>query len=798
MGIAGLALAVALSGLLPSLPGWLHLGLILVLIGGFLAALGKGLGGFRLPDQQAIARRLERDSGLPHRPLSTLEDLQATGHGDPDTRALWRLHRRRMTESLRHLRVRPPRAGLAGVDPLGLRALLAMVLVVTALGAGDNWSTNLRDALRPNLAGAAAQDQLANLDVWVNPPAYTGQPPRFLDMANSVTEAGAGAPVLDMPVGSHVLSRFQGGTGAPELRIGETPHPFKEVSPGAYKVEAVIDGGGRIAVHGEDEEPIAHWRISVVPDQDPSAEFVSPPARTERAALRIDYAASDDYGVESLIVEIERPDAPDEKPLDLELPLSPGDRESLDGASYFDLTAHVWAGLEVDITLIASDAIGQVGRSERFRTVMPERIFTHPLARALVELRKRLTVDPDGKRFEVANTLAALYEQPSHYFGDIVVGMLMKSAERRLVYDARPSAVPEVQSLLWEAALRLEDGDLAVAERDLRDVQKRLMEALARGAPDEEIQRLMDELEQALDRYLQAMAEQLQERMSEGEDPPPLPENAQMLGERDLQEMLQTMRELAQNGARQAAQELLQQMQDILENLQMQPFAQQMTEQQKRALRMMRDMDQMLRDQRELLDRSFRRSQQSRPGETGNRGRTGRQGERSTEGTQGMGQSLQDAQTQEALRRALGDMMRQLGEALGEIPQPLGRAEQQMRGAEQALGRNAPGEAIGPQTRAIDFLQQGMSEMADQLSEQMMDQPGAGQGQIGARPGQRPDPLGRRPGGQGVESTEGVEIPTGGDIQRAQQILRELRRRAGERGRPEIERNYIDRLLDRF
>ena len=35
-------------------------------------------------------------------------------------------------------------------------------------------------------------------------------------------------------------------------------------------------------------------------------------------------------------------------------------------------------------------------------------------------------------------------------------------------------------------------------------------------------------------------------------------------------------------------------------------------------------------------------------------------------------------------------------------------------------------------------------------------------------------------------------------LEKAKGILEELRRRAGERARPEIERDYIDRLLKQF
>ena len=43
-----------------------------------------------------------------------------------------------------------------------------------------------------------------------------------------------------------------------------------------------------------------------------------------------------------------------------------------------------------------------------------------------------------------------------------------------------------------------------------------------------------------------------------------------------------------------------------------------------------------------------------------------------------------------------------------------------------------------------------------------------------------------------------VKIPDENILQKSRQILDELRRRAGERSRPSIELDYIDRLLKRF
>jgi uncharacterized protein (TIGR02302 family) len=396
----------------------------------------------------------------------------------------------------------------------------------------------------------------------------------------------------------------------------------------------------------------------------------------------------------------------------------------------------------------------------------------------------------------VVRGLRRLGERPAHFFGDVVVSLAIRSAERRLIYDKRDAAVPQVQQLMWETALRIEEGELAVAEQDLRRIQRELMEALDRQAPDEEIARLMDELQQALDRFMQALAERMAEQLARGAEPQAPPEDAQILQGRDLQEMLEMARRMAESGARDAARDMLSRLQEILENLRLSPMARGMDQQGQQALDMMRGLQSLTRRQQELLDRSFRRSQRQRPG--GEMQMPGQRGQRPG------GSAMSDAQQQEALRRSLGRLMRQLGNALGSIPGPLGRAEQEMRGAVDALRREAPGDAVGPQGRALDQLRQGMQATAEALMEQMQQmgqgqQPGEGQGRFGWRPGMQRDPLGRRTGdGLGMESAEDVDIPDRMELKRAHQILRELRRRSGQRSRPELELDYIDRLLQRF
>ena len=61
---------------------------------------------------------------------------------------------------------------------------------------------------------------------------------------------------------------------------------------------------------------------------------------------------------------------------------------------------------------------------------------------------------------------------------------MLRFAISRLTADETRAAVPPVLGLLWDVALRLEDGSLSLVERELRDAQQALQEALARDADE--------------------------------------------------------------------------------------------------------------------------------------------------------------------------------------------------------------------------------------------------------------------------------------------------------------------------
>jgi uncharacterized protein (TIGR02302 family) len=764
VGIAGAFLALALFDLPARLPGLLHAALLLLVAAALVAALVPALRRFRLPDRAAERRRIEAASGLAHRPLTALEDRLSGAGGDAATAALWEAHRARMAAQMKALQVGWPKAGLLRRDPFGLRAALAIVLLLAAIDAGQDWSERLARSFTPGFASAGAA-AATHLDIWVTPPEYTGLPPQFLP-------AAAPDKPITVPTGSTVLAQVFGGDDPPKLEIDDKTSAFSRVDAHNFKGSATLTAGRKLAVR-QDGRTLGAWPIAVIPDLPPKIDFLKSPQHTEHGVLRLEYHASDDYGVESAQAIITRPGDPS-PPITLDLPLPGQHLKDVHDTSFNDLTAHPWAGLPVDIHLEAKDALGQTGESDTIRITLPERIFRNPVARAIIEQRRQLTLDP-GQREVVAETLSDLSLRPQFFNDDKVVFLALRTAQARLVLNKDAATIPAVQQLLWQTAVRIEDGRAPLMQHDMRDAMKALQDALAHNAPDAEIERLMQQLKRAIDRYLQALAQNAA-RQGAAQNQQPI-DPSQLLSERDLQRMLDRARELARTGSRAAARDLLAQLQDMLENLRLAQQGQ-MGGAQGQA---MREMQQMMDRQQQLLDKSFR---QSRPGQMGQMGE---------------GQEGSMANEQEALRRELGEMMRRLGEQPGDVPQSLGRAERAMRGATGALQRGQPGDAIAPQTEALDQLQQAARNLAQQM---------LGRGQTGDREGfgeaQR-DPFGRF---NPQEQTDGG-IDDGGRmrmgapvdnyaVEKAKSILEELRRRAGETGRPPIEHDYIDRLLKQF
>lgn len=861
IGLLTIFAVVSVAGIWPRLGDAAHYGVLAVFAAALLSALVFAVR-TPWPVRDDAVRRIERVSGAVHRPASSYEDTMSVVSDDGVAEKLWRAHRARLAKAMKALRVGHPSPGTHRFDPYAVRALAVLALVLTTVGAGSQFWPQIREAFRFSDARMLAA---ARLDAWVTPPGYTSKAPIMLadgarDPATGPLPAATGALVV--PTRSILIVRFSGARDlAPELEI---------LSPGSENVERIsaatsksaagsadtsrgsgtgavtelryeLTHSARVRVVAKGSE-VTSWTFDVTPDLPPVIALIKKPERSARGALKLTYKVSDDYGVTSAEARVaklpEKPDdleksvgawaskkltgprPPHERPPTLALKLPRAGATQVETFSHLELGSHPWAGLKVELWLEAKDVAGQIGDSEKVEIVLPQRRFDNPIARAVIEQRRKLSEDP-RYRPDVLRAMEALTLEPEGFLDDIPAFLGLRMAYHRLKRSPSREVRNGVIEQLWQVAVRIEDGDLSDAERRLREAQEKLSKLLEQGASDKEIADAMKELREALNDYMRELAQQNEEPNNyvDGQNP-----DQQVLSSRDLDQMMKNIEEMAKSGSREQAQQMLSELRDLLDRLQSSKQSAQQNQKSREMMQKMDELGNLVGKQQQLMDDTFgqmrkdgergeqgqqrqgqqgQRGKQGQRGEQGQRGQQGQRGEQGQngEGQKGEGQKGQRGQGQSGQgglgerQRALRDELDQLQRGLDELgmgsSEQLNAAREAMENAEKALGDKDLDTATDEQARALDQMRKGAQEMAQQMLQNMPQR----YGQNGDTPR---DPLGRPQRSQGPDMGSSVKVPDEIDRQRAREILEELRRRIGEQTRPPTELDYIERLLRRF
>ncbi len=815
--VAGLFASLSWFGAFRAVPDWARLCLLAAFVAAAAAALFL-LRFFRAPTAAEVDRRIERANRLEHAPLHAQTDRPTAD--DPFALALWREHQRRMAARLDRLGGDLPHARIPERDPWGLRAACVLLLVVAFPFSFGPRGGAIGDAFRTHDAGAAVP---ARIDAWVTPPAYTGKAPVFLT-AQGETDRPA---IVRVPAGSEIAVRIAGGSGEETLswlKAGDQeavplaaeaaapqdrPRRGERGEPNARRFAATLQADGLLALRSGPRE-LRSWAFAVIADAPPTIRFAHEPGRAVNGTLELSYVVEDDYGPVSAEARFAlapgvaaggaRPlyDAPEMK---LALPRATASDKG--ARTTRDLTDHGWAGAPVAITLHAADAAGQEAASETKTIVLPERPFYNPLARALVEQRRILALDANDKP-RVLALMDALTLRPEEGFDNLSHYLGVMSARARLKQADSDEALRETADYLWEIALAIESGAFSDAQKRLTQAQDALQQALEQGADDEEIERLMSELREAMQDFLRELAEQMARDPSMATQ---MPQDGQEMRQSDLDRMLDQLENLARSGAREQAMDMLQQLRDMMNNLQA-GRPQQPGQGQGEQSEMRQQMDQlgeMMRRQQELMNETFRLDQMQR-GQNRQGGQPDqRQGQRQGQGQGKGGQPMSPEEFGEAMRelqegqgrlrdeldgltRSLDGMGIRPGEGFGEAGEAMGRAE-------GALGEGEGERATGEQGQALEALRRGAQDMMSQM-QQALRRDGRGGGEGGREQAADRDPLGRPLSSTGPDFGNSVKVPDEIDVQRARRILDEIRRRLGNALGPEIERDYLERLLD--
>ncbi|MGC2783426.1 MAG: TIGR02302 family protein, partial [Roseiarcus sp.] len=592
-----------------------------------------------------------------------------------------------------------------------------------------------------------------------------------------------------------------------------------------------IHGSGKATIL-RSGQPVAVAVLAVTPAGVPTIVSTEDPRANLSGTLTLAYRTQDRFGLASARADFARShEGPGPAPRTLAPPpqaalqLPPTDNGVGDGRTTVDLSEHPWAGAKVTMRLSAVSISGKTGESAPIEVTLPQRIFHNPLARALVEQRRNLVMDPDHEPKRVATALAGLSIAPELFDTPANIYLGLKQAKTSLEHAHNDADLLDVAALLWAMAQQLENGDATQAQRDLRAAEQALREALQRGASDEEIKKLMQQLREAANRFMSEMARNAPESR-------PDDQNVQS---KDMNKMMDQMEDAARNGSREDAQAMLDQMQEMFENMRSAQDGQE-SPAEREMRKQIGELEKLLRDQQALRDDTFRSDQkdrtskrarrnQSSPGQQDSQDQDGsnapEQGDNDSDQSDQQGQDQAD-QGQQG-QPQLGDRQQELRDRLAELQRKLKSlgmkgekgfddAQGDMKEAEGDLkggqgktgqsGQSGKGAAVDAQGRALEALRDG----AQGLQKQMEGQGGQGKGRNGrgnyvarrSRPGEMPsdDPLGR--GAEGDKGREDGPLKgTANAAERARRVMEELRRRLADPNRAVDERDYLERLIKR-
>ncbi len=786
---------------------------------GAIAFLVLGIRSFSWPTRAEALAKL--DATLPGRPIQALMDDAAIGADDADSMNVWRAHQSRMAARTEGAKPVQPDLRVSGRDPFALR-YAALLLFLVALLFGSIW----RVGTVGNLAGAsAAVPNGPTWEGWVEPPRYTGLPTVYL---NDITD-----PTLRVAQGSTITLRLYGEVGA--LDVTETVSPIGSETPteGAALLaqEFTVTRSGNISINGDGGRS---WSVDLVTDAPPQIEITGPAEATAVGEMTLPFAARDDYGVEfgsaQITLDLDaidrryglatQPDPREAIVVPLPTPIT-GDRRDYAESLIENFSQHPFSNLPVIVTLTAQDALEQTTQAEGTPMTLPGRRFFDPMAAAVIEQRRDL-LWAAANVGRIAQVLRAISHRPEDVFRSETAYLRLRTILRRIEalapYGLSSTQQDEIALAMWDLAIMLEEGDLSDALERLRRAQEQLAEAMKNGASDQEIAELMQELRDASDDYIRQLSRQAQQE-GEQSDERQSAENSMQMTQDDLQAMMDRIQELMEQGRMAEAQQALQELQQMMENMRVTQGQGQGG--QSPGEQAMEGLAETLREQQGLSDQAFRDLQeQFNPGAQAgesqdNEGRNGGQGRGQShegQGGQGQGNGEQQGDNQAQGSGSLADrqqaLRQELGRQQGNLPgagtpegdaarDALDRAGRAMDGAEEALREDDYAGAIDQQSEAMEALREGMRNLGEAMAQEQRNQPGQGTAE-GNRQAQNRDPLGRNAGSNGSMGTD-EGLLQGEDVyRRARELLDEIRRRSGDGDRPDIELEYLKRLLDRF
>ncbi len=788
----------------PSFLGpWAEKTVFLIFVAGGLYFLLKGARLFTFPNREDVARKLEEYSHIRHRPLRSIKDRPMQGNNP-----LWAKHERQRRALLPFIKAPFPAPVLAQKDPYAIRFAVAVFFIFGLIVAGPLRTQNIMDGLFPFQWQKNAVDS-KRISLKIVPPDYTRMAPFVFEEHKNKGD------IALIPEGSVIKAQIKDPLFTPRLFIDGKEYPFEKADEHNYTQELPLPEGARLRIMEFvfTKADVSYRRIK---DEVPILISTEEPEIGKKDAdFSIPLKIKEDYGIKTLTLSVEQDNLVKEYPLGapvteertISLWTKDGPTEGTEIAPRYNFASHTWAGLPVRLNISVEDYAGNKA-AVTYPMVLPERQFDHPVARELVQMRKDLSFSPVTASPDISLALETLLHFPESFEDDTVAFLAIAAASSRLHYSPSEETARAVISLLWDVALKIEEGNIGLAARDVQQAKEALKKILENpDATEEQIAAAMFDLQKAMQNYFQALHKEMQKRMAQADQPffflPTM--FTQMMNPDDLADFMQQMESEALEGNRDKAKDMLGRLEEMMDILSP-DLAKPLPEDVKMMADAMKILQDLIEQQQALLDDTKQvagipddsKSLPMLEGQDG-QGPTDQPSSGSGGDTPG-GQSQDNMQgfktRQDALKFMLEQLMRDTGNLLGQAPDTMSKAQTEMKLSADQLANGQPGSSIPHQDRALKNLKDGGKEISQNLMSRLQSMTGLSFGQTG----HGVDPLGRPYGenGKSILDNKTVKLPDEATRKRIEDILNILRDRSGELYRSREERDYYQRLLRRW
>jgi hypothetical protein len=645
---AGIVAAYLIAVLFGFANPWACAGVLLLA----LAALGLGVSRLRRPDRDSLDRRIERASGLRHRPLATLEDEPE--NAGPLTAAIWQLHQLRVAGSLHNASSGRVFVDAVGRDPFGLRGLLLLLLLAAGIIAGPQ--------AIPRIAGAFAFPEWPfagpSINAWITPPAYTGEPPLVL-------QPGQTYPVL---AGSRLTVVVGGEDHPPAFIMGAKSLAMGALAQNSFRADTVLTASARLTI-GPWWHPLARWNFSVSMPAGPVITLKKPFIVNRQ--LNLSWNASDRYGLETISAMLSPVGYAKALPEVIPLPIAGADPRHPGGVAKPDIGDSPFAGLPVSLLLKARNLAGVEGSSAPVTLTLPPPELHDKTAMTLAALRQQLALTPARKQ-GIGDALMGLAQHPlSKVTGstDVQMAALAEALKNDQI------GVSEAGALLNSLKHQVELGPDYQPSRALAAAAQALEQALQQAANGgkpldaNRLQNLLAAMQSALAQHLQALGPKNS-----------APADAAAINAGDLNRLAQQIAQDEAAGQTAKAQAELHQLEQMLSALQSaKPMSAADAARATAAKQAAQALAKITQGESTVMDQT--------------------------------NQGIATPASQAAVQNALDSARRQLGKAGIALP-GLGDAAAAMRAAQTALARPDMSAALAAENSAIQGLQKAAAALA--------------------------------------------------------------------------------------